>query len=69
MWSDGVVVVSPLLDKHLGLLECVEDLTIEQLVSELTVEALVEAVLRRAIIVDEAGVSCSSPALPKLRRD
>lgn len=45
MWPDGVVVVAPLLDQHLGLLECVEDFTVEQLISELAVEALVKAVL------------------------
>ena len=32
--SDGVVVVTPLLDQHLGLLEAVEDLAFEQLVAQ-----------------------------------
>ena len=40
-----VGMTSPLLDRHLGLLERVEDFAVEQLVSELAIEALVEAVL------------------------
>jgi hypothetical protein len=34
-----------LLDEHLGLLQAIEDLAVEQLVSEFAVEALVVAVL------------------------
>ena len=32
---DGVVVMTPLLDQHLGILEAVEDLSLEQLVPKL----------------------------------
>ncbi len=32
---DGIVVTPPVLDQHLGLTKCCEDLAIEQLVSEL----------------------------------
>ena len=41
MRPDGVVVVTSLLDQHLGLLECVEDLPFEQLVPKFPVEAFV----------------------------
>ena len=41
---DRVVVVAPLFDKHFRLLQSVEDLSVEQLLSEFTVEALVVAV-------------------------
>ena len=37
--------MSPLLDHQFGLLERVEDFTVEQLVSELGMEAFVEAIL------------------------
>ena len=47
MRSDRVVMSPPLLDQHFSLLERVEDLFVEQLVSELAVEALVVAVLPR----------------------
>ena len=44
MGPDRVVVVSPLLDDHLGLLQAVEDLAVEQLVPEAGIEALSVAV-------------------------
>jgi hypothetical protein len=47
VWSDGVVVFSPTFDQYLGLLQAVEDLSIEQLVPELPVEALIVSVLPR----------------------
>ncbi len=53
MRPELVVVPSPTLDKHICLLERVEDLSIQQLVSELSVEALVVAVLPRAPRLDE----------------
>jgi len=34
MWSDGVVVFSPLLDDDLGFLQAVEDLTVQELVAQ-----------------------------------
>ena len=39
--SDGVVMAPPPLDQHLGFLQAIEDLAIEQLVPELAIEALV----------------------------
>lgn len=36
--SDGVVVLSPRFNEHLGLLHCVEDFSIERLVSGLCCE-------------------------------
>jgi hypothetical protein len=35
VWPDAVVVAAPSLDQHLGLLEAVEDLAVEELVPEL----------------------------------
>ena len=43
-----VVVPPPSFDEHLGFLQRVEDLSIQQLISEFAVETLVEAVLPRA---------------------
>ena len=60
MWPDGVVVVTPLLDQHLGLLQRVEDFSIEQLVPELSAEALVVAVLRLGWRANTATKRCSS---------
>jgi len=50
--SDGVVVSAPLLDQHLRLLEGIEDLAIQHLVTELAVELLVVAVLPRRSRLD-----------------
>lgn len=44
MWRDRVVMVLPVFDEHLGLLQCVEDLSIEKFVLEFPIEGLVEAV-------------------------
>ena len=56
MRPDGVVVLAPMLDQHLGLLEGVEDLTVEQLIPKLPVEALVVAVLPGAPWLDIEGL-------------
>ena len=40
-------MLSPLFDDDLGLLECVEDVSVEQLVTEVGTEALAVAVLPR----------------------
>ena len=40
----GVVVLSPLLDDDFGLLEAVEDFSIEQFISEFSIKALVVTV-------------------------
>jgi hypothetical protein len=45
MGSDGVVMVTPLLNEYLGLLEAAEDFAIQQLVPQLAVEALAIAIL------------------------
>ena len=45
MQLDGIVVPTPSLDQHLGLLEIVEVLAVEQFVPELAVEGLVVDVL------------------------
>ena len=61
MWPDRIVVVSPAFDEHLGLLQRVEDLSIEQLVSELPIEGLVEPVLPWASGLDEQGFDTDPP--------
>ena len=53
MRPDRVVMVSPAFDEHLRLLQCVEDLSIEQLVSEFPIEWLVVSVLPWASGFDE----------------
>ena len=63
VWSDRVVVMPPLLDEHLGLLQGIEDLSIEQLVAELAVEALVVSVLPGAAGLDIEGLD-ADPAEP-----
>jgi hypothetical protein len=47
-----VVVPAPLLDQHLGLLHCVEDLAVQEFVAQLSVEALDVSVLPRALWLD-----------------
>ena len=53
----GVVVLSPLLDDDFGLLEAVEDFSIEQLIPELSVEALVVTVFPGAAGFDEQSLA------------
>ena len=53
MGPDRVVVASPLFDDHLGLLQAVEDLAVEQLVPEACIEALDVAVLPWRARLDE----------------
>ena len=45
MWSDGVVMFTPLLDDDLCLFEGVEDFPIEQFIPEAGIEGLAVAVL------------------------
>ncbi len=52
MGSHGIVQPSPLLDEDDSLGQCVEDLSVQELVSELAVEALVVAVLPRTARLD-----------------
>ena len=53
MRPELVVMPPPSFDEHFSLLQCVEDLSIQQLIPELAVEALVVAVLPRAPGFDE----------------
>ncbi len=53
MRPDRVVVLSPSLDQHLRLLQCVEDFRVQQFIPELAVEALVVAVFPWAAGCDE----------------
>ena len=76
MGSDGVVVVTPLFDEDLGLLETAEDLPVEQFVPQLAVEALAAAGLPDAARLDvkRLGTNTCQPAssdnlVGHLRRD
>ncbi len=63
MRSDRIVMPSPLLDQHLGLVQRREQFTCQQLVAELGVEALAVAVLPRAARLDEERLH-ADPAEP-----
>ena len=52
MRSNGIVHTPPLFDEYNGLVQCVEDLTVQELVPQLAVEALVVAVLPRTSGLD-----------------
>ena len=52
MGSGGVVVVAPLPNDGLGLLQAVEDLSIQKLVTQLAVEAFAVAILPGAARLD-----------------
>ena len=52
MRSDRVVVLAPLLDEDGGLLQAVEDLTVQAFVAQFAVEALAVAVLPRTSRLD-----------------
>ena len=45
MWPDGIVVAPPVLNQHLCLAKCREDLPIQEFVSEFRVQALAVAIL------------------------
>ena len=45
MWSDRVVVLAPLLNDDGGLLQAVEDLSVEQFITQFSVEGFAVAVL------------------------
>ena len=64
MGSDGVVVVTPLFDQDLGLLEAAEDFPVEQLVPQLAVEAFAIAILPGAtrLDVERFGAHALQPA-------
>src|SRR5918998_1065305 len=52
MRAHRVVVPTPVLDDHLCLLQCVEDLSFQKLIPKLRVEALARAVLPRTARLD-----------------
>lgn len=56
-------MLPPAFNQHLGLLQCVEDFRVEQLVPELAVERLVVSVLPRAAGLDEQRLH-ADPAQP-----
>ena len=56
MGSEGIVHPPPLLDGYRCLGQCVEDLTVQELVSQFAVEALVVAVLPRTARRDVEGL-------------
>lgn len=56
MRTNLIVLLPPLFDNDLGLLQSVEDFTIEQLIPEFTIEALDKAIFPRAAWFDEQGL-------------
>lgn len=56
MGPDGVVVLTPLLDEYLGLLEGGEDLPVEQFIPEAGIEAFDIPVLPRRSRCDVGGL-------------
>ena len=56
MRANGVVMPSPALDDHLGLLQRVKNFTVEQFVAELRVEAFTVAVLPWTAWLDVGGL-------------
>ena len=70
MRPDRVVVLPPLLDDSLGLLQAVEDFAVEQLITELAVEGLAVAVLPGTAWFDEQGFGSDlrQPVAYHLRR-
>ena len=63
MRPDRIVFLSPALDQDLGLLQGVETLPVEQLITQLPIEALVVTVLPGAARLDIEGVD-ADPAEP-----
>ena len=53
MRSSGIVQPPPLLDEYDGLVQGVEDLTVQELVPQLAIETLVVAVLPWTARLDE----------------
>jgi len=56
MRPNGVVLVPPSFDHHLGLSQCVEYLSLEQLISQFSIEAFVVTVLPGATSLDIEGL-------------
>ena len=55
MRSEGVVLLPPLLDEYLGLLEAAEDLAVKEFIPQLAVEGFIVAVFPGADRLDEEG--------------
>src|SRR5438034_236915 len=51
-----VVVLPPVFDHSLGLLQCVKDFTVEQFIAQLAIEAFAIAILPRASWLDVSGL-------------
>jgi hypothetical protein len=63
-------MLPPDFDHDLGLLQCVEDLAVQQLVAQLSVEAFAIAILPRTSRLDVGGLgSDSSDPFPKCNGD
>jgi hypothetical protein len=56
VWAFRVIVLSPILDDDLGLLERVEDFAAQKFVAHSSVEALAVAVFPRATWRDVSGL-------------
>ncbi len=56
MRAHRIVIVPPAFDHDLGLLECVEDLSVEQPIAQLAVETLAIAILPRTARLDVRGL-------------
>jgi hypothetical protein len=61
VWANGVVVSPPAPDDHLGLLERVEDLPVQEFVAQLGVEALAVPVLPGAAWLDVGRLRTYGP--------
>ena len=55
----GVVVTPPGFDHDFGLLQCIEDLAVEQLIAQFAVETFAIAVLPRAARFDVSGLGAN----------
>lgn len=63
----AVIVLSPLFDDELGLLECVEDFAVEQVIAEARIEALAIPILSGRARCDVGGLgSRSADPVPNL---
>jgi len=60
VWSLRVVVISPMLNDHLGFPQCVEDFTIEQFIAKLAVEGFAITVFPWAARCDVGGLRTDS---------
>ena len=58
---EGIVLLPPPFDNHLGLFKSIENLPVENLISELSIERFVVSILPRAARLDEQSLDCDSP--------